>query len=130
MATLMKKAKEVILQQMEECPELDVDTVINLVRPHYLFDAGKAREQAIRRKANQLMAQFRDENGIRKCFIYEDAEGTSKYVNIEITSNKEALDSVETYLQGKYNGLNASIQKIKKRRKEVDGQISIFDEVL
>jgi hypothetical protein len=125
MAAIMRKAKEAIMLQMEEVTELDIDIVIEIIRPHFFYDAATAREQALRRKANQIMAQFKDEKGIRKCFVYQDKMGTGKYLNIEKTEDLDALDMVKGYLEKKYIGLNASIKKINSRRKEVAGQISI-----
>ena len=125
MSALMKKAKETIMLQMEEASELDIETVVEIIRPHFMYDAAAAREQALRRKANQLMAQFKDEKGIRKCFVYQDKTGTGKYLNVDKTEDLDALDIVKGHLEKKYIGLNASIKKINKRRKEIAGQISI-----
>ena len=125
---LDKKAKEKILEQMEELGgEITTDVVIKLLRPHYQFDIAKLKEQALRRTANNLMATYRDERGTRKCFSIKSKNGESKYVNIETTKDLGALQEIEDNLNSQYEGLNISKKKIQKRRRELLGQISFKD---
>ena len=56
--TLEKRAKEVIISQMEQVgASITTEQVVELVRSHYQFDAKAAREKELKRKANQLMSQ-------------------------------------------------------------------------
>nr|WP_321026475.1 hypothetical protein [Clostridium neonatale] len=127
---LEKKAREKILEQMDELGgEITTEQIIELIRPHYIFDIRKLREQALRRTANSIMATYKDKKGIRTCFNCKDDEGKSKYFNIETTTDKRALSNIETQLNKKYKGLNISMKKVKKRREELSGQIS-FDETV
>lgn len=123
--SLEKRAKEVILTQMVELGEISTETVMDLIRPHYSFDVSTAREQAIRRKANNLMSQFRDEQGVRTCFNCKDDTGNSKYVNIETTKSQNDLNKVESQINKKYLGLNASKNKIAKQREKLIGQVEL-----
>ena len=123
--SLHKRAKEVILNQMEDMGEISTEEVMDLIRPHFLFDVTIAREQTIRRKANSIMRQFRDENGNRTCFNYKDEEGTSLYANVDTTKNLDALIGIEEQLNKKFYGLNAAKRKVNKRRKEIMGQITL-----
>ena len=106
-SSLEKKAREAILQQMDELGEITTDAVMELIRPHYIFDIKKLRNQALRRTANSLMRRYKDDKGIRTCLNYKDA-GVSKYVNVDKTKNLKALENIKAQLNKKYKGLNAS----------------------
>ncbi|OAA90815.1 hypothetical protein [Clostridium coskatii] len=125
-SSLEKKAREVILEQMDELGEITTDAVMELIRPHYIFDIKKLRNQALRRTANSLMRRYKDDKGIRTCFNYKD-DGVSKYVNVDKTKNLNALEAIESQLNKKYKGLNESKKKIKARRQILSGQLSIKD---
>lgn len=122
--TLESKAKEMIRQKLLESGEMETEEIMDLVRPHFLFDPMVAREQMIRRKANQLASQIRDEKGIRTVFACK-VDGTHKYVDIGASTNLIALKSVEGQLTEKCNGLEISCAKASRRRMEVEGQMSL-----
>lgn len=121
---LEKKAREKILEQMDEMGgEITTEQVMNLINPYYIFDDRKLREQALRRTANSLMARYKDDKGIRTCFNVKNKNGESAYVNIETTKDVEALNIIESHLDGQYQGLNMSKKKVQNRRKELSGQL-------
>ncbi|MCH1982461.1 hypothetical protein MCG98_07770 [Ruminococcus sp. OA3] len=122
--TLEPKAREVIIQIMRESGEMETEDLMDLIRPHFLFDPQVAKEQQIRRKANQLAAQIRDEYGTRTVFNCK-VDGVSKYVNIDESRNVQALRSVEGQLAEKLDGLVVSKAKASRRRMEVEGQMSL-----
>lgn len=122
--TLERRARNVIVQLIMESGEMDTEEIMDLIRPHYLFDPHRAKEQAIRRKASQLAAQVRDDRGIRTVFNCKE-DGISKYVNIDASKNVEDLKSVEKQLNTKLIGLKASSTKASKRVMEVEGQLSL-----
>lgn len=122
--TLETKAAEVIMQIISESGEMETEEIMDLIRPHYLFDPGVAKEQGIRRKANQLAARIRDEKGVRTTFAC-NVGGASKYVNVDSSNDPVALRGVEEQLNTKLLGLSYSFEKASKRRMEVEGQISM-----
>ena len=122
--TLEPKAREVIIQMMRESGEMETEELMDLIRPHILFDPQVAKEQLIRRKAHQLAAQIRDEYGTRTVFNCK-VNGVSKYVNIDESRNVQALRSVEGQLTEKLEGLAISKAKASRRRMEVEGQLSL-----
>lgn len=122
--TLEPKAREVIVQKMRESGEMETTEIMDLIRPHFLFDPNEAKEQQIRRKANQLAAKIRDDQGIRIVFNCK-IDGVSKYVNIDECRNVKALRSVEGQLTEKLEGLAISKAKASRRRMEVEGQLSL-----
>lgn len=124
---LSGRAKKVILNLMEDMEEITAEGVVKLIEPHYSFDISKAREQALRKAANQIIARFKDEKGIRVFYNYTDDEGASVYVNVDATENIDALDGVEKQLNRKYFGLNVAKEKIERRKQEISGQMGLED---
>lgn len=121
---LEPKAREMIYQKMRDSGEMNTDEIMDLIRPHYLFDKGVAKEQGIRRSTHQMMAQIRDEKGIGTVFACK-VGGIHKYVNIDESRNVKALRSVEGQLTEKCNGLEISCAKASRNRMEAEGQMSL-----
>lgn len=121
---LESKAREMIVQKMRESGEMETEEIMDLIRPHFLFDPQSAKEQQIRRKAHQLAAQIKDEYGVRTVFNCK-VDGVSKYVNIDASRDVKALRGVEGQLAEKLNGLEISSAKASRRRMEVEGQMSL-----
>lgn len=121
---LEPKAREVIIQTMMERGEMETEEVMDLVRPHYLFDKEAAKEQGIRKLTHQMMAQIRDDKGIRTVFNC-NMGGVSKYINIDESRDIKALRSVDGQLTEKLNGLKLSEEKASRRCMEVEGQMSM-----
>lgn len=122
--TLESKARDLIVEKMMESGEMETEEIMDLIRPHFLFDPSVAKEQAIRRKAHQLAAQIRDDKGIRTVFAC-NVDGISKYVNIDESQDLESLRNVDHQLSEKLNGLKLSSAKASRRRMEVEGQLSL-----
>ena len=123
---LDKRARDMILKLMEELGELTTEAVMDLIRPHYMFDPFESREREIRRKAHRVMSQFRDDKGDRTCYNCTD-NGQSKYINVDTTSNVDALKSVNTQLRNKYLGLRKGRKKVTSRLLELAGQTKLFE---
>ncbi|MDU7723530.1 MAG: hypothetical protein E7J97_22845 [Citrobacter sp.] len=122
--TLEPKAREMIVQKMRESGEMETEEIMDLIRPHYIFDPQTAKEQMVRRKANQLMSQIKDENGARTVFNCK-VDGVSKYVNIDESRDVASLRSVDRQLSEKLDGLKISSAKASRRRAELEGQLSL-----
>ena len=120
---LTPEARDYIEEQVHDRGEITTDEVMEMVRPHFLFDPESAREQQIRRVAHRIMASVRAEDNTRICFaIRKDSEST--YVNVENTTSVEDLDKVRAQLGNKFDGLNKSLKKVNNRFRELDGQVS------
>ncbi|WP_346961131.1 hypothetical protein [Faecalicatena contorta] len=113
-----------IVQKMRESGEMETEEIMDLIRPHYIFDPQTAKEQMVRRKANQLMSQIKDENGARTVFNCK-VDGVSKYVNIDESRDVASLRSVDRQLSEKLDGLKISSAKASRRRAELEGQLSL-----
>lgn len=125
--SLEKRAMEVILEQMEDVSVLDTESVMELMRPHFSPDISALREQALRRKANQLISKFKDEKGIRVWYAFKDDEGKSKYANVDTTKDINVMKRVKSQIDKKSNGLNATRKKVNHRMKVLYGQMSFED---
>ena len=117
---LEKQAKEKILEQMEYLDEINSDTVADLIMPHMQIDVRELIRQKAKKKANELIATKKGQDGIRSWFACKD-----KYVNIEKTKNIEDLNTIEESFVKKYNSLNQSKKKIERQKELLNGQLSI-----
>ena len=117
---LEKQAKEKILEQMEYLDEINSDTVADLIMPHMQIDVRELIRQKAKKKANELIATKKGQDGIRSWFACKD-----KYVNIEKTKNIEDLNTIEESFVKKYNSLNQSKKKIETQKELLNGQLSI-----
>lgn len=124
-ARISEEAREYIRQQLQEYGEIPTEEIMDMIRPHYVFDPVQAKEQQIRRAAQGLMARQKDSDGVRNCFAV-CMSGKSIYVNVDQIKSRAQLDAVEQQLKRKYEGLNASMRKVRLRRSQLDGQISFF----
>ena len=117
---LEKQAKEKILERMEYLDEINSDTVADLIMPHMQIDVRELIRQKAKKKANELIATKKGQDGIRSWFACKD-----KYVNIEKTKNIEDLNTIEESFVKKYNSLNQSKKKIERQKELLNGQLSI-----
>ncbi len=123
---LTPEAKKYIENQIYSRGEITTEEVMDIVRPHFMFDMLSAREQQIRRVAHRIMSSMRSTDHTRTCFAI-DKYGESTYINIENSSSIEDLDKVREQLGNKFDGLNKSLKKVNERANEVMGQTSLFD---
>ncbi|WP_321024977.1 hypothetical protein [Eisenbergiella porci] len=75
--TLEPKAREVIIQILRDSGGMDRDELVDLLRPYFQFDPEAAKEQALKRQAQRIASQVRDEYGTRTVFNYK-ADGASR----------------------------------------------------
>ena len=121
---LERQARDFIMDQIRENGWMTSEDIVKLIRPHCVFDPQKIMEQALRRKANHLVAQVHDENGVRTVFNCK-VDGVSKYVNLDICEDLRTIKNVESQLWEKANGTKASAVKASRRCAEVAGQMKL-----
>lgn len=117
---LEAKAKQKILQQMEYLDEINSDSVAELIIPHMQVDVKELIRQKAKKKANELIATKKGQDGIRSWFACRD-----KYVNIEKTKSIEDLSIIEESFTKKYDSLNKSKKKIERQKEILSGQMAI-----
>ncbi len=117
---LEPKAKEKILEQMEYLDEISSDAVAELIIPHMRVDVKELIRQKAKKKANELIATKKGQDGIRSWFACKD-----KYVNVEKTKSIEDLETIEESFIKKYDSLNQSKKKIERQKEILSGQMII-----
>ncbi|MFT8313212.1 MAG: hypothetical protein ABF633_03035 [Clostridium sp.] len=124
-----KKVKEIINRKMEALGgEITQEDILKIIRPYLKSEIDKNKlvlsyEKTI---ANRLMTSFKDDKGIRDCFVVRK-KSDSKYVNIGLSKNIEDLKAINKKLADNIQGLKISQIKVYKQQRKLEGQISIKD---
>lgn len=124
-----KKVKEVIYKKMETLGgEITQEDILKIIRPFLKteIDVDKLILSYEKTVANRLMTSFKDDMGIRNCFVVR-RKSNSKYVNVELSKNLEDLKIINEKLANNIEGLKISQIKVYKRQRKLEGQISIDD---
>ena len=119
-----QEIKDYIFEEIDRRGSVAVDDVAKIIRDLHVYDPMAAEEQWYRDKARRLMASRKDRNGVRVLFATGPASGT--YVNIETCKNLPEVKAVVDQLIEKRDGLNAAIAKGQRRKAELEGQTSLF----
>lgn len=123
---MSKEAYEYVVNAIRSNGSMSTDEAVDLVRPHYDFDPGAARERELRRYVGQLVRGQRDDQGDRTTFLEKT---NSEIVDIDRCKDTEKLAAVAAQLRTQAKGVYRSYRKAAKRVKESAGQVGIFDEV-
>lgn len=128
--SLTRKARNVIKEMFAEVPKKRKADLIEMIRPHYIPDYKKLVEQDLNRIANAIASSIRDEVGARQIFVIE-SEGAPVFVNVDASEDIQDIRAVYKSLVKARDGREQSIAKVKKRGREVAGQLAlVFDEIL
>ena len=119
-----KEAYHYIVDTLRENGSMSTEEGIELIRPHYDFDPRAARERELRQYLGRIARSMRDAQGIRSTFL---EKGKSEIVNIDTCRDPRKLTAVENQLKVQTVGIYRSYRKAVKRRREVEGQIALFD---
>ena len=125
--TLMKKAREKIISQMEELGEISIEEAMKIIEPHFIFDSDQAKKSAIRRTATNIIARIKDDKGIRKNFIVKDKNQNSRTIDVSKSKNVKDLKKIKEHLKKTRDTTDMAIWKINNREKVLSGQLSIKD---
>lgn len=121
---LERRAKEVIIDIIRKSDVITVDEIMDMVRPHINFDYETAKEQVVRRTANQLASCVRDDDEVRIMFACKQ-DGIPKYINVDKSNDLVALKTVDADLRKKMFGIEKSHAKVSRRCMEIEGQMSL-----
>lgn len=121
---LEPKAREMIKHKLYEMGEIETEEVMEMIRPHFLFNPVIAKEKELRTVAQKMLSGIRDDKRVRTVFAC-NIDGVSKYVNIDVSRDIASLRGVDRQLAKKLEGLEASSAKASRRRMEVEGQMSL-----
>lgn len=121
---LIKGAREIIIKKFGNTSLMTKENLIEEIRPHYIFDKESLIKQDLNRIANRLASSVRDQNGRRNIFPVKEGD-KYKYVNIDETEDLEEVRKIYEGLVRRKQGLNPSLKKVYKRRREIEGQQSL-----
>ena len=117
--------KEIIKVAMDENGgKIELDEAKELIRPHFEYDPVDLAEKALTSKTRYIIYSFRDKKGIRLCV----ANNTGLYIDIESPGNLDEMIEAEKQIRLKYAGLGKLLSKIRRKIREIDGQIT-FSEI-
>lgn len=127
---ITREIKDRIYDEIQrlDSDEVTVDFVVGLLRQILIYDPKMVEEQWYRDKARRLLAQRRDESGVRVMFATQEPE-RGVFINIETCKDLSKVRAVKAQLEDKYAGIAASIAKAKRRVEELEGQTSLFQTV-
>ena len=120
-----KEARKYIIDRLRSSGEMTKSEIADLIRPHFIFDAVTAREQAVNRYVGKLVAQMKDEQGVRDNFIIKNQDVV---VNLENCTSLQNITAVKEQLRKQAIGTIASYRKAKRRQAALIGQISLFED--
>jgi ABC-type phosphate transport system auxiliary subunit len=123
--SLDKETRKELKEYINARGVISVDELKEEVKPHLIYKSDDLVDKLARKVARGLIAAARDDQGIRTCFsTLQDG----LFINIDRSIDLSALRKVNKQLKDKRNGLNASIRKSSLRIKQMEGQISFFDD--
>lgn len=123
-SAITKEARARIIDRFINDPKMSKEGFKDEIRPHYIPDYEKLKEQDIGRIANRMAASVRDENGRREIFAIEE-DGEQKLIYVEKSKDLGDIRKVYESLVKTKKGLNPSIKKVFKHGMEVAGQLSL-----
>ena len=119
---LDKDSREFIMERMREQGEMTIEEVMEMIRHHYVPDYEALKEREIRQIATRMFRSLRDESGVRTCFA---VKSKGIYVNVDVSTQLENIRAVDEMLAHQIAGLELSRNKARRRRAELEGQISM-----
>jgi len=116
--------KEIIKAKMDELGgKIPFDEAKELIRPHFVYNIGNLTEKALEAKTRSIIRTLRDKKNTRIIFSNDEC----LYINVEKVTEIEELERIEKQLWRKLNGLKKSLKKIRNQKKELAGQLSLFE---
>ena len=117
--------KKIIKTAMDENGgKIEVSEAMELIRPHYEYDAKKLIEAALANRARQIIYSLRDPKGIRDVF----ANDRGIYYDTLTLYDEGEREKIKKQLKEKIRGLMKVWHKIRRQEREIIGQIT-FDEL-
>ena len=124
--TTIRKTTSTISNKIRSQAVFSIKDGMDAIRPHYTLDVEKAYDQRLRRIVNRCARRTLDENGKRIAFVLPD-QGI--IVNINLCNDPALIKAVNTQMEKQLEGFKASVERVQKRIKVLEGQIS-FEEIL
>ena len=122
---MSKETRNIVIKKITEDGFASTDEIVRFIRPLYKFDYQAAHERELRRYVCQLVRHQRDAQGVRTMFLEKTH---SEIIDIDTCKDVRRVELVSDQLKVQSQGIWKSYKKAAKRRFELNGQISLFDE--
>lgn len=122
---MSKEARELVIARIQEEGFASTDEIVEFIDPFYDFDPRAARKREVRRYVAQLVRSQRDAHGVRVMFL---EKSKAEIVDIDVCKDVAKIVLVRDQLKRQNQGVFRSYKKAAKRRYELDGQLSLFNE--
>lgn len=118
------KATEELTCKMQELPTYSIADGIEELRGVYDINVDKLVEQALRRAVGRCSRRVVDSKGRRNAFVLANR---GIIVNLNHCNDPVLLREIAAQMDRQLNGYKASRRRLRRRLKEVQGQLSMFD---
>ena len=120
----IRKITNTITDDIRNQAVFSISDGMEKLRPHYSLNVEKVYDQRLRRIVNRCARRTVDENGERIAFALPD-QGI--IVNINRCEDPELIEAVNQAMKKQLDGFKASVDRVAKRLKVLEGQVSIDD---
>jgi len=116
--------KELMRQAIDERGgQIPFDEAKEIIRPHFAYDIETLAERALANKTRYVISSLRDRQGVRDVF----GDDESMFTDIQKIHEIAALERIEVQLRRKIDGLRKALDKVTGKKKELEGQIDMFE---
>lgn len=123
-SAISREAREYIIDEIERRGLIELDEVVTLVTNHYQFDPLKAKDREIKSWARRLLGSLKAQDGSRQVLAVKGQPGL--FANIATCEDGRILKAIDEQVSEKWLGLGRTLRNVKRRRREVDGQQSLY----
>lgn len=123
---LTKQVKSYIYWTAKQRGSVSAEDVAEIIQDLHIFDPVAAEKQWCRDRARKLIADWKDEDGIR--ILFATGTGDAEYVNIETCQEPFKLAAVRHQLTQKKNGITRALKKSDRCMAVLTGQSPLFGE--
>lgn len=112
------QAEREIRSRLSRNLKISSEEVTEILQSHGVAEREDVLQRGFQKRlGQQLMASFRDENGDREIFAAPNGRGGMDYIVVDCCNDPRQLQAIQRRLQGQITGLDASMGKVKGRRR-------------
>ena len=118
-----KEVRERIRDEIRERGLITVEEVSSMIEPLYAFDPEASREREIRACSRRILASIR--NGAKEREVLAVKKHPGVFANLDTCRDLPTIRSIEEQLNIKYAGLWKTLNRARRRKAELEGQMSM-----
>jgi len=124
---ISNEALSYIKSRISEDGIVTVEGVYAIIEPLYGFDPLASKDRELKALARRYLASVKDAGGERSLLALKGGKGI--YANLENCQDERTLLKIIEQLQSQYDGIGKTLTKAKKRQRDIEGQMRLFDDV-